>query len=43
MTQKREPFLIDLKDDTDSDSADAIQIKAWKTSQEWASIAGVNW
>ena len=30
MTQKREPFLIDLMDDADSDSADAPpKHKAW--------------
>ena len=30
MTKKREPFLIDLMDDTDSDSAGAPKPKAWK-------------
>ncbi len=30
MTKKREPILIDLLDDTDSDSADAPKPKAWK-------------
>ena len=30
MTKKREPFLIDLMDDTDSDSADAPKPNAWK-------------
>ncbi len=40
MTQKREPFLIDLMDDTDSDSADAPKklgkrLRNWPVLQEF--------
>jgi hypothetical protein len=30
MTKKREKFLIDLMDDTDSDDSEIIKPKAWK-------------
>ena len=30
MTKKREKFLIDLMDDTDSDNSGSIKPKAWK-------------
>jgi hypothetical protein len=47
MTKKREPILIDLLDDTDSDSADAPKklgkrLRNWPVLQEFIEVFDVS-